>query len=236
MKLTIRTKLFLSILTTTILCVFVVIMVQKFMLAKTVEKHRQEVASQMLSGMANKLASQFSHHGDWQFIAGKTLLLNHLVPYRNEEPIENGQYLASNPASKQKLMSANIPADILNGLTVLNVDGNRVAGAPKTKNTLQKEIYLHDELIGYLTVELSVAMHKKPELELFKDLLQALSWTALFVVFAAAVAAAFIARSIGEPIKAITDGTLALSAGDYKKRLSLHVPMNFLYSRTTLIA
>ncbi len=220
MKLTIRTKLFLSILTTTILCVFVVIMVQKFMLAKTVKKHRQEVASQMLSGMANKLAIQFSHRGDWQFIADKPLLLNHLASYPNKEPIENGQYLASNPTSKHKLISANIPADILNGLTVLDVAGNRVAGAPKTKNTLQKEIYLHDELIGYLTLELSVAMHKKPELQLLRDQLQALSWTALFVVLAAAVAAALIARTIGEPIKALTDGTLALSAGNYTKRLS----------------
>jgi len=247
MKIGITHKLFLAILTASILSVASMVIIMQWKLDRGFLNYINSVEQSGLTRLAEKLERDYAKTGNWDFVqqdqAYWFLTVNesmHVLPLngrpsgqQNESPLgPPPELLLHKPTPKTFIdqdgprspsMPPHVARDIDQRLFLLNFDKKTVISRIEVpENSPATTLRSNGRIIGYLGFMKRTKVSDPFQSRFLKDQNQALAIVAVLVVILAAILSLLLAARLIKPVKALADATHSLAAGDQTVR----VPVN----------
>ncbi len=234
MNLRIGHKMFLAMLATTGLGIASMAIAQRYSFERGLLNYVQEIEFERLEALTDELGTRYATEGSWAFIAGNENLPTEFIRFaRRDRRPPNDDFALIRGMSSKPINSARaddkarrepkLPhvLPLWQRISLLDAQGQWVAGAVIAELGVEREIFVHGELVGFM--RLAPLEHLSDELDLAfaRQQLGYLVWAAIAVLIGTALAAALMARSFGQPIRAIARGTHELAGGRYDARLQM---------------
>ncbi|PTQ92174.1 two-component system sensor histidine kinase BaeS [Nitrosomonas nitrosa] len=225
----IRVKLFLTFLLTTLLVVMGMHFFSRWSLekgfAEFVEKRQQERVDKII----DVLEEYYADHLGWENLVENKLrwisLLWRADPHRHHPPkwiIKQAQREPDHhwpPATLPEKANQRWPPF---GLRVMLLDRDKTILFGREELIPQLRLYAiqHDfETVGYLGLLPGKPVSQASDIYFMERQAKLFFWVALFMVVLSALIAWFLAYHLGRPLKRITAAAQRLAVGDYKARL-----------------
>ncbi|NOT10708.1 MAG: HAMP domain-containing protein [Methylococcaceae bacterium] len=226
---TIRVKLFLTFLATTLLVVSGMYAFMRWSLDKGfsefVETRQQEHVTNLMDG----LTDYYANHQNWRTLAGDKQkwidLLWQSNPHRHHRPppwLEQARRestllwppaLSNLPTNKRF-----IPLEMR--AMLLNADKSIIFGRQEAMQQLTLQpIHYQEKIVGFLGLLPGKTVKRGSEIRFMEQQTEAFIWIALLMIFMSAVLAWLLAYTLGRPLKRITSAAKALAVGRYSIRL-----------------
>ncbi|PPC90952.1 MAG: two-component sensor histidine kinase [Methylobacter sp.] len=226
----IRAKLFISFLLTTILVVLGMSWFMRWSLDRGFSRFIENRQKEHVANLVDSLSDYYAQHQGWQSLAGNrqqwiTLLWQHgphsshrTPPWLKHEP-------GNEPASAWPPPP---PPDVGNrrirplefSVMLLDADKSIIFGRPELAGQLKLQpITYQNRAVGYLGVLPGKSVTQLIELEFIEQQSQAFVWIAAAAVLLSAAFAWLLALVLGRPVKRITAAAQALAVGHYEVRL-----------------
>lgn len=195
-----------------------------------------EVALERLQPAAQRLAVAYRENGQtWTFLREDPRRLAELVeprgprfgPRREDEPPPRDQDAAPPPPPRdaaddfpQRGPRGHGPPDLMPRLALFDAQGARVAGSPDLPDDAHDvPVLLGTVRIGSLRLARIPAISNAVDLDFARAQTRTALIAALAVLVGASLLAFALARWLLAPVRALAEGTRALAAGDYTRRI-----------------
>lgn len=179
-----------------------------------------QVALERMQPATVRLAAAYREHGGWAFLRGDPHRFDRLVDGRDAAPDEPPPPRPPFGGDRPPPRGSRPPPEEAHRVTLVDADGRVVAGDPRgDADAHALPIDVDGALVGHLRVP------RLPRISGAQDLAFASAQArgalvAMFAVLVGAFAAAFLlARWLLAPVRALAQGTHALAAGDFARRI-----------------
>jgi two-component system sensor histidine kinase BaeS len=229
---TIRVKLFLTFLMTTLLVVSGMYVFMRWSLnqgfTEFVETRQQEQVTNLIEG----LTEYYANNQNWSNLAGDKQKWIDLLWQSNP----HGHHHRPPPWIKQALTETNnvwppalpelpakkhfIPLELR--AMLLNADRTIIFGRKEALQQLSLQpIRYQEKVVGFLGLLPGKTVNQVSEVRFMERQSEAFIWIALLMIFLSAGLAWLLAYTLGRPIKRITTAAKALAVGRYDSRLPI---------------
>lgn len=200
-----------------------------------------EVALERLQPASNRIAAAYAEHGEWTFLRGNERHFGELVepdprrfgrsgPPRNALPSPPSDAAPGDVLDPARAygMPPGPPAGsarfgqpgMLSRLLLVDVDGSVVVGnTTASRSAAHLAIELDGARIGTLYMESLPQLRGPADVAFAREQLRGALIAGIAVLAAALMLAFALARWLLDPVRALADGTRALAAGDYTRRV-----------------
>ncbi|WP_245725205.1 ATP-binding protein [Nitrosomonas halophila] len=226
----IRIKLFLTFLLTTLLVVLGMHVFTRWSLEKGFTEFVEQRQQERLDKILDVLAEHYAHNQGWQNLTGNKhnwiALLWHADPHRHHPPVWVIEQAQREP--EQSWPPAGMPPENSRkrwtpfGLRVMLLDADRAILFGRETLLSQADLYpiRHDrQTVGFLGLLPGKPVVQASDIYFMERQTNLFFWVALVMVLLSALIAWFLAYHLGRPLKCITAATRKLAAGDYAARL-----------------
>lgn len=228
MKLSIKYKIFFTLLLTSIVVAIGLHSFLRWNFDRSFSKYIQKQELEQLVRLSEQLIEQYTTHGSWQFIAG-----NH----RNWRKLHN-ETASFQEAGKQsegfknERVSPNLPpppprrpGDIGPKIVLFDVNKKWIIGADNFPDA-RKDIELipiinNEKTIGYLGMVSSENFRYERDRHFVKDQTDAFAMIAIFMIGLSLLLSYPVTMHLLRPVHALTKGTRELIAGKFKTRIPI---------------
>ncbi|MFC4821710.1 ATP-binding protein [Dokdonella ginsengisoli] len=177
-----------------------------------------QAAVERLQPSLERLAAAYREQGGWGFLRGDPRRFDALLDGRPDAPPEprpppfgDGRPPPRGPRP---------PPDAPHHVALVDADGRPVAGDPRVDaNAHVLPIEVDGRTVGYLRVQPLPRISGAQDLAFAQDQARGALLAVLVVLVGAFAAAFLLARWLLAPVRALTDGTHALAAGDFARRV-----------------
>jgi len=226
---TIRFKLFLTFLMTTLLVVSGMYVFMRWSLNKGFTEFVETRQQEQVSGLIEELSEHYANNQSWSNLAGDKKkwieLLWQSNPRRHRRPppwIKQAQIEAADvwpPASaEQQAKKHFIPLELR--AMLLNADKTIIFGRQEALPRLSLQpIHYQERIVGYLGLLPGKTANQVSEIRFIERQSASFIWIALLMIFLSASLAWILAYTLGRPLKRITTAAKALAVGRYDIRL-----------------
>ncbi|MEE9379900.1 MAG: ATP-binding protein [Hyphomonadaceae bacterium] len=234
LKLQIRHKIFLAIFITVGLVVAGVMVSQRNIFERSFLSYTAASASERLGPLSELLAERYIENDGWSFIAGEEQwnreYVRAVAPFfrasMNQEGIDapaaspfRGPYGGARSRDLRLGQPRRGLRQAFSSLSLIDIDGNWVAGAPLSANYVQLDIIVDDKIVGALKVAIPTSMLSDLDLA-FLNQQRRMIWTSgLLALTMAAMAAFLLSRNFAKPIQELARSVSSLANGLYGVRI-----------------
>ena len=175
-----------------------------------------EVALERLQPAADRLATAYAEHGDWDFLRSAPLRFAELIePGPRALRAETSRLVERPPVGPRFA-----PPGMLSRLALVDRNGAHVAGNPAiSTGAASIPIEVDDVRVGILYLESLPQLRADADVAFARQQLRGALIAGMAVLAAALVLAFALARWLLDPVRALAAGTRALAAGDYSRRV-----------------
>ena len=225
----IRVKLFLTFLVTTLLVVSGMYLFMRWSLdrgfSEFVETRQQEHVANLIEGLSDAYAS----NRNWSNLAGDKQkwidLLWQSNPHRHHRPPAWIKLARTEPDA---VWPPALPESVANKRFIplelramlLNADKTIIFGRQEALPQLSlKPIHYQERIVGYLGLLPGKTLKQSSEIRFLERQSESFIWIALLMILLSAGLALLLAYTLGRPLKRITTAAKALAVGRYDVRL-----------------
>lgn len=226
----IRAKLFISFLLTTILVVLGMSWFMRWSLDRGFNRFIDNRQKQHVSSLVDGLTDYYAQHQSWQDLAGNrrqwiALLWQHgphashrPPPWLDHQPNDEPAGVWPPPPPPAEPNRRIRPFEF--SVMLLNADKSIIFGRPELAGQLKLHaIHYQNRTVGYLGMLPGKPVTQIIEQEFIEQQSQDFIWIAAAAVFLSAVFAWLLALVLGRPVKRITAAAQTLAVGHYEVRL-----------------
>ena len=247
MRLRLWQRLFIAFATLSVLALAGLAAWQQHAFRRGFLGYLDEVALQRLQPASVRLASAYAEHGSWEFLRDRPERFGELIDDRRDRPLPRGpddseRERAAPPGEpppspddrpppdappsprdeRARHPPPHGPPDLMPRLVLLDASGVRVVGNPNVPPDSPAVAVEQDgRHIGTLRLAPQPRLSDAVDLAFARAQLGNALLAALGVLAAALLVAFALARGLLKPVRALADGTRALAAGDFARRLAV---------------
>lgn len=208
-------------LVTTGLVLAMLVLAQRALFERGLKRYARNAEQARVTEFASELADTWETDGDWRFLEGRERWPRSVLrpalrrPPAGRRGREGGPRAALPPERMSRMRSP-----WWTRLTLVDTDGAYVAGARSNEGEERLPIVVDEVTVGYLVHAPLTSLSDELQISFARKQLQQFAGAGLVAFIIAAFASAFFARSLGAPIRELTEGAQALADGDYNARVS----------------
>ncbi|NLO78896.1 MAG: sensor histidine kinase efflux regulator BaeS [Xanthomonadaceae bacterium] len=214
MRLGIATKIFLALLTTSLVVVGVMGVTSRLVFQQGFRSYLAEVEQQRLQALGMLLVEAYQEHGSWQFLRESPRQWRQLLRFAGRQMVpdadeEEGELRPLGPA-----------AAWLPRLSLYDATGELIAGRPSETEAARRHPLLSEgETVGWLVLAPLRHPVSRVDRQFQEQQFKAGLVTAGLALLLAAAVAALLAWRLLRPVRQLAAATHALAAGDYRVRV-----------------
>jgi len=225
----IRLKLFIAFLLTTLLVVAGMYVFMRWSLERGFSEFIEARQQQRIELLIDRLGNHYAESASWEPLASSRQQWIQMLraervhrrqpkPWRHEKGLAGSHYIWPPALPGQARKQGFTPLNLR--LMLLNVDKSIIYGRQQDLSQLSLHpIQYEQKIVGYLGLLPGKPIKQLGELRFMEQQTRAFIWIALLMVFLSAGLALLLAYFFGRRLKKITVATKALGSGRYSMRL-----------------
>ncbi len=175
--------------------------------------------------LEQSLQQHYQKNGNWDSLRGNELAWRQVLHQRRATELlspsatllADGVHELINDARPRSRRAG--AGGLKNRLQLLDVEQQPVAGANHLRNPQLRQLYVQQQLVGFLAHDPPSAIHDIHQLSFLAAQKKSLGWISLFTVAAAALLSLPIAHRMVKRVQVVAQGTYKLAAGEYTMRI-----------------
>lgn len=228
----IKTKVFVGLLTITLLVVIVMALMMRYGIDRGFDRYKKTQEYRFNQKILEMLSHHYTNHGDWNTLrndsaAWKELIYHSAFKISDSPPphrkLKKGEPRRKPPAKKQKEHAKFTMKRMLPNYSVYDLNKIKVAGSidwDKNRHQVFK-IKSDDEVVGFLITQTNKGIYAEEDKQFNKGIQRLLLIMAGVTALVSMLLTLPIARYFTRPIQQLTQATKDASAGDFSVRTDI---------------